>query len=318
VGAASVPVFAFQEARGMSTTLRTSKLIDLCTSSISYDAQVKSACAAFDRQMYQIIDETGVVIMIPNIMGINDPALIDILAWQFHVDFYDANRPLEFRKNLVQKSITWHMRKGTVALVQEVLDTYWPGGATLVEWFDYMDPLPPNYPTAPGWHDRYRFRVYVDENIIVDPDTEQAVLELIDRYKPVSRWCEGVFRAIASDCTIGWCAMLLRFIYREIDAPDLIAHGYLLSGPSTCVPNVASAPFTVALRVGDTLPDPVILTPNDGTARGTFTPRNLTLTTETRTGTFTYTARAAGTVQIGVTNNGGLANPAAITVVSGP
>ena len=262
--------------------------------------------------MYEIIDVTGQVIMIPSIMHIEDSNLIDILAWQFHVDFYDASKPLEFRKNLVQMSIQWHMTKGTPALIQWVLDTYWPGGASLSEWFEYasygeatatftpsdVNPqmnrfnaqghvlvendeiffyqgappavlpqpldeaklyyaktvltnsfeisltsggasidildsgvgtnwaakriagtgLPPNYP-HPYWHDRYRFRVYVDENVI-DPEDEVAVLALIDRYKPVSRWCEGIFRPTASDLNIGWCGMMLRFIYRESDAPD--------------------------------------------------------------------------------------------------
>jgi P2-related tail formation protein len=152
-------------------------------------------------------------------MGINDPTLVDILAWQFHVDFYDATRDLEFRKRLVQMSIQWHITKGTRALVEEVLNTYWPGGATLSEWFEYYQPLPPNYPTEPGWHDRYRFRVYIDEQII-DPEDEAAVLALIDRYKPISRWCEGIFRPTASDLNIGWCGACLRFIIRESAAPD--------------------------------------------------------------------------------------------------
>jgi hypothetical protein len=108
----------------MSTTLRGSRLIDACAPSISYDAQVQSACIAFDEQMWQIIDETGQVIMVPNIMGLTDSNLIDVLAWQFHVDGYDATASLESRKQLVQDAITWHMRKGTVALVQEVIDTF--------------------------------------------------------------------------------------------------------------------------------------------------------------------------------------------------
>lgn len=233
----------------MSSTLRHSRLIDTATTSISYDRQVQSASLAFDKQMYQIIDETGSeavtgtsdvwkgVIMIPNIMDLTDSNLVDILAWQFHVDFYDNTKPFEFRKMLVQKAITWHMRKGTYDLVQEVLDTYWPGGATLLEWFNYYDPLPvghvppnppysainspPITPAPPGtsWHDRYRFRVYIDEQII-DPADEAKVLMLIDRYKPISRWCEGIFRAEVSDGYIGWCGMLLRFIYRESEAPN--------------------------------------------------------------------------------------------------
>lgn len=217
----------------MSSLIRQSKLIENCTSSISYDEQVQSASTAIDEQCYEIIDETPQVIIIPNIMQITDPVLVDILAWQFHVDFYDPTRDLEFRKNLVQKSVSWHRRKGTYDLVREVLDTYWPGGAMLLEWFDYFDPLPPTLnPTTPpavpyptiespplpplvsSWHDRYRFRIYIDENII-DPADEAAVLELVDRYKPISRWCEGVFRAEVSDLNIGWAGAMLRFIYRE-------------------------------------------------------------------------------------------------------
>ena len=127
----------------MSTTLRNSRLIENCSTSISYDAQVQAASQAFDFQMYQIIDETGQVIMIPSIMDIEDSNLIDILAWQFHVDFYDHTRDLEFRKNLVQMSIQWHITKGTPHLVQWVLDTYSPGGASITEWFEYYVPFPP-------------------------------------------------------------------------------------------------------------------------------------------------------------------------------
>src|SRR5215831_11518781 len=197
----------------MSSTLRVTRLIELCTQSINYDEQVQSGCDAFDNQMWSIIDDTGQVVMIPNIMNIYDSKLIDILAWQFHVDFYDSSRDLEFRKNLVQMSIIWHKTKGTPALIQWVLDTYWPGGATLQEWFDYKDPLPPNYPNA-GWHDRYRFRVLVDESVVTDTQTENAVVALINRYKPISRWLEAIEHPRISSCSIGWAGMMFRFIYR--------------------------------------------------------------------------------------------------------
>jgi hypothetical protein len=296
------------------TTLRTGHLLDLCAPSFNFDAQVQSGCFAFDQQMYEIIDDTGQVIFIPSIMSLTDSKLVDILAWQFHVDFYDTTRDLTFRKNLVQMSIEWHRTKGTKHLVESVINTYWPnGGATLKEWFEYLDPTieiafymnfraadvnvpqnrfnlnahglllddvitfdagaggtlpapivadqfyavvnaqansfqistliagpplvitdagvgtaniinkklptswPPNYPN-PGWHDRYRFRVVVDEEQI-PPEDEQAVLALIDRYKPISRWCDGIVRPISSTCMIGWCGMSLRFISKESAKP---------------------------------------------------------------------------------------------------
>jgi phage tail P2-like protein len=307
----------------MAEKLRDLGLIDHCTPSIAYDRQVQAACEAFDEQMHEIIDVTdGVeedaklseIIFIPQILALADETLVDILAWQFHVDFYDRTQPLEFRRQLVWNSIQWHMRKGTVKLVEDVLNMFWPGGATLLEWYEYMSPLPPNYPTdspdtnlysfgpaavnittnvftimghvfvnndqirfetqglsvgsvlpqpllaglwyrvvnkttntfqvaqsaggtpidllttgssgnqiwkrgAGTWHDRYRFRVLIDEAVILPADYAQ-VMALINAYKPVSRWLEGIFRMKVSECDIGWAGMTLQFIYKESEAPD--------------------------------------------------------------------------------------------------
>jgi hypothetical protein len=203
----------------MSTTLRGSRLIDSCSPSISYDAQVQSASAAFDPQMWEIIDETGQVILIPNIMGLTDETLVDVLAWQFHVDGYDASASLESRKQLVQDSIRWHMTKGTVALVQEVIDTYWPGGATLQEWFQYKSPLPPNYPDD-GWHERYYFRILVNQDVIAPAD-EAAVLELVNRYKPISRWCEEVLHSKPAMGAVYAAGYAQFFTYLKSAAPAL-------------------------------------------------------------------------------------------------
>jgi P2-related tail formation protein len=290
----------------MSTILRGSRLIENCTPSISYDAQVQSASEAFDNQMWEIIDETGQVIMIPSIMSLTDETLIDILAWQFHVDFYDKTRDIEFRKKLVQMSIVWHITKGTVALVEEVINTYWPGSAYLQEWFEYKNPFPPNYgdpalagtftaaainpgsntftysgavngtevaftnaagalPTPivagqiyyivnatattfqisdePGgapvdiqnqgsgtnsiytrnnaWHDRYRFRVMINEGVITDPEEEAQVLTLIDRYKPVSRWLEAVVHPKHSYMQAFVAGVAQIFINRRSNAPPI-------------------------------------------------------------------------------------------------
>ena len=60
----------------------------------------------------------------------------------------------------------------------------------------YHIPFPPNYPiddTTGDWHDRYRFRIMMNQQV-VDPDVEAKMLQLIDRYKPVSRWPEAVVR----------------------------------------------------------------------------------------------------------------------------
>jgi len=297
------------------TTLRGSRLIEICTPSISYDNQVQAASTAFDRQMWEIIDDTGSVLFIPNILNITDSNLIDILAWQFHVDFYDPTAPLEFRRALVQNSIVWHRTKGTVQLVNDVINTYWPGGGYIQEWFKYRIPFPPNFPTvsvdelagefrpqdvnlpndkfnvgiplvndeavkfqlgatgntlpAPlvvgtvyyivnaatnsfqvaatvggtpidltstgtgtnqiwdvgsaggSWHDRYRFRVIRDGNVI--PDSEvPALIDLISRYKPISRWPEGeTITSTSSTGTVYASGFMTMSVNYFSDAPPI-------------------------------------------------------------------------------------------------
>jgi phage tail P2-like protein len=173
----------------MSTILRGSKLIENCTPSIDYDNQVQAGCSAFDNQMYEIIDDTGQVVMIPNIMSLTDSKLIDILAWQFHVDFYDPTKSLEFRKQLVQLSIVWHKTKGTVALVNQVLAMFYPGPPPpyITEWWQYFNPLPPNFPTVQADELMATFRpsdVNVDQNTIFFAGTLQDGMPVILKLGP--------------------------------------------------------------------------------------------------------------------------------------
>lgn len=83
---------------------------------------------------------------------------------------------------------------------------------------------------------------------------------------------------------------------------------YDLTGPSTATVGIPSDYFTVELGAG-TLDDPVNITPDDGGAGGSFSVVFVTLTDGSRLATFTYTPVAAGSVTIGVTNDGGLTDP---------
>jgi hypothetical protein len=90
---------------------------------------------------------------------------------------------------------------------------------------------------------------------------------------------------------------------------------YTLTGPSTCNINQASSNFTVALGNG-ILSGTVAITPSSGAGGGTFNPSSVSLTNASRTAIFTYTAASAGSKTIATTNNGGLTNPAALTVTA--
>jgi hypothetical protein len=90
---------------------------------------------------------------------------------------------------------------------------------------------------------------------------------------------------------------------------------YTLTGPSTCTVGQASSNFTATLGTG-VLTGTVVITPSAGAGGGTFSPSSVSLTNTTRSATFTYTAASAGSKTIATTNDGGLTNPASLSVTA--
>jgi phage tail P2-like protein len=193
---------------------------DLLAPSIADDPTIRAMVAPLDQEFREVTEVIDSIILLPELDKITDPTLVDLLAWQMHVDFYDPRLSLEQRKRLIHESIPWHVRKGTVGMLQEVLDTFFePGAATIQEWFQYKIPLPPNYPED-GWHDRYRFRIVADQDVI-DSEAQAQAEALILAYKPVSRWPEATIRARRSDCQIYVGIGCLPWKYIPIEAPSL-------------------------------------------------------------------------------------------------
>ncbi|NUP87812.1 MAG: hypothetical protein HUU30_18955, partial [Burkholderiaceae bacterium] len=88
-----------------------------------------------------------------------------------------------------------------------------------------------------------------------------------------------------------------------------------LSGPSSSVVGLASAACAVSLAPsGGSIDGLVTVIPSDGGQGGTFDPPALVLSAGAASGSFSYTARSLGQVQISVTNNRGLASPAALSL----
>lgn len=111
-------------------------LLEILPQSLRVDEQVIAAVGALDARFQEIAD----IIPKLNLMyAIDDlpEAWVDELAWQFHLDFYDATLPIEQKRELVKNSLAWHRRKGTPSAVEELIATVFGGDATLEEWFDY-------------------------------------------------------------------------------------------------------------------------------------------------------------------------------------
>ena len=89
-------------------------------------------------------------------------AVIDLLAWQWHVDFYEPFKPnlsLQTKRELVKSSIRWHRKKGTPWAVKEILRQL-GFKAELKEWFELPAGAKPHTFSITGYHEDDPYNIY--------------------------------------------------------------------------------------------------------------------------------------------------------------
>ena len=105
--------------------------------------------------------------------------LLDILAYDFKVDWWDGDYTLEQKRQTLKDSWRVHRMLGTPAAVELAISAIYPD-TTVSEWFEY-DGKP------------YHFRLNIDATYeTVDQATHQRVLERVEFYKNLRSVLDGV------------------------------------------------------------------------------------------------------------------------------
>lgn len=105
--------------------------------------------------------------------------LLDILAHDFKVDWWDGNYTLEQKRQTLKDSWRVHRMLGTPAAVELAISAIYPD-TTVSEWFEY-DGKP------------YHFRLNIDATYeTVDQAKHQRVLERVEFYKNLRSVLDGV------------------------------------------------------------------------------------------------------------------------------
>lgn len=202
--------------------------------SIKNDKEVQSICDAIQPKFDTAYGDILNVLLLPRLDELSE-ALLDELAWQYHVDFYRDNYPLETKRTLIRSAIERHRIKGTPAVVQEVVKTCYQY-AVIEEWFEYGG-------------DPYYFRILLRAEDPAPPLSIGEVVQLIDAYKSYRSWLEGIYYHVPHDLVIGthfgyeayWGRVCGTYPYRRrygsIEDPDLIIEtakgGVLYRNPFT-------------------------------------------------------------------------------------
>lgn len=103
---------------------------------------------------------------------------VDILAYEFNVNFYTLSISLEEKRKLVKNSILTHMKKGTPFAIENVLKIFYKN-AKLKEWFEYLG-------------QEGTFRIDILNNTSIVPDEITKILQMIKNTKRASQQLEKI------------------------------------------------------------------------------------------------------------------------------
>ncbi|GAQ24209.1 phage tail protein I [Tepidanaerobacter syntrophicus] len=193
------------------------KLLDLLPPNLRHDPDIIAASKAVDDEFLLVVNEAKHCIIMPRIDELESD-LVDLLAWERHVDFYDTSLPLEIRRTLVKNSIRWHKRKGTPAAVEEIVTEIF-GKGQVEEWFEY-DGKP------------YMFKIHT-RDLIDSEEKYTKIIDAINTVKNTRSWLEKIVieHDRVMDFRIGVGSRKLKtMIFNPYKIEDITVSGRIYAG----------------------------------------------------------------------------------------
>ena len=115
-------------------------------------------------------------------------ALVDILAYDMHVDWYDYDMPLKVKREVVKNSVRVHKRMGTKYAVETALGSVWPE-SEVEEWFEYGG-------------EPHHFRIVCDVTESYITVSFKRLVQAVYMYKRLSSHLESVVYQARITCII--------------------------------------------------------------------------------------------------------------------
>ena len=175
-------------------------LMDIAPPSITGDRKIQNLITAIDPELLNVSQDIREAFIISRINELPEEVL-DLLAWQWHVDFYDIAHTIEAKRAMVQKSISWHKKKGTRGAILDALAMLGVE-ARFTSWQDLQDEGAQPY------------------TFVIDAKLTNDFWERVDWTKPT----QTIRRAIEESKAVrSWMSKL--YIYMETDAQQDISIG---------------------------------------------------------------------------------------------
>ena len=172
--------------------LKSIDLLELQTNYMKQDPTTKALCAAITPQLRQVADEVGLCLIYSRINDLPE-AILDEVAWQQKIDWYDATADIEIKRNIIRTAPEIKRCLGTPYAVEEVIKIYF-GDGELQEWFDYGG--------DPGM-----FKV-ITANTSVTGELAQQFIKVLNAVKRKSSHLEEIIISLTGEMKIYYAGVI--------------------------------------------------------------------------------------------------------------
>ena len=153
----------------MSSGLTSANLLRALPYVLQCDDNMQALAQAIAGEIVKCVDDTDAPRIFPCIDEL-DEALLDVLAWDFKVDWWDYSYSLQEKRNTLRQSWYVHKHMGTPSAVTAALSAIYPN-SKVEEWFSYGG-------------EPYHFRLLIPvDATALDATKHATVLSLVSFYK---------------------------------------------------------------------------------------------------------------------------------------
>ena len=160
----------------MSSGITKDTLMQVLPAPLANDEGMANLGEAAAMSLAALWQKVSIPIIYPAIDSLPE-ALLDILAKDFKVDWYDYNYGIRAKRALIKDAAFVHKHMGTVEAVEKALTDVWPP-SHVEEWFEYGG-------------DPYFFRVILEVHQTEEPIYVDSALNAVNFYKPVRSHLES-------------------------------------------------------------------------------------------------------------------------------
>ena len=178
------------------------EMIRLAPGFMRDDNFVRAFCEAADEQFRKLADELRGALIYVDADQLPEH-ILDAVAHDLHVDYYNAGDDIEIKRRLVAASGQRHAAKGTNPAIEELMGIVF-GDGEVEEWFQYDG--------RPGY-----FKVWTS-NISATTTHVDKFMDMLQSVKRGGAFLDGVFIRITATCGIyiGVVTHIAKFYTTEV------------------------------------------------------------------------------------------------------